>query len=188
MQLGQTVELLTQPQYSIHWEKMQELWETPAPWAFDSLCTYVREIMRLSPPVAPVLRKSDVLPGITDWRYSQGIKKGEMLLLDVAAASRDPGWFSEPDNISLDRSRDAYLPFYDGPFATLVSEIVVIVLSAQLRIIAKLKGLRRAPGHEEGLRKKCQDGYVSYLNEARDRWLPLPFSKSIAAVNLDLVS
>lgn len=139
---------------------------------------YVIEALRLAPRSTSVLRISDILPGITDWRYTQSIKKGDILLLDIAAASRAPDRFPSPNDIKLDRPEEAYIPFYDGPFAEVVTELVVIGLVAQLRVFAKLKGLRRAPGRQGCLRSRGDGGMISYLNEAQDEWTSLPTSKT----------
>jgi hypothetical protein len=137
----------------------------------------VLEALRLSPPAAPFLRISDTLPSITDWRYAQAIKKGDTLYLDIASASRDPTRFPDPDQIKLDRPLNSYLPFVDGAYGPLVREIVVPGLVAQLRVLAKLEGLKKAPGIQGRWKTKSENGIVSFLSEAQDEWVPFPTSK-----------
>ncbi|KAF2036661.1 heme peroxidase [Setomelanomma holmii] len=134
----------------------------------EALRVYVLEALRLSPPVAPVLRVSDTLPSITDWRYAQAIKKGDILHLDVATASRDPFRFPDPNHIKLDRPQGSYLPFADGIYGPLVREIVVPGLVAQLRIFGNLKGLKEASGIQGRWKRKCEHEVVAFLNEAQD--------------------
>jgi hypothetical protein len=122
---------------------------------------------------------SNTLPSITDWRYAQAIRKGDVLHLDIATASRDPTRFPNPDRIKLDRPQESYLPFADGSHGALVRDIVVTGLVAQLRVLGRLKGLRRAPGLPGQLRKKSENGIVSFLSEAQDEWVPFfPTSES----------
>lgn len=128
-----------------------------------------------------MLRISDAYPNISDWRYAQAINKGDTLLLDIAAVSRDPNRFSDPNEIKLDRLQEAYLPFIDGIHGSLVRDVALSGLVAQLRVFGKLKGLRRAPGNQGRLVKRTKDGMASFLSEAQDEWVYLPTSKCILA-------
>ena len=127
-------------------------------------------------PAAPCLRTADTHPGISDWRYTQAIKKGNTLLLDFAVAGRDGQMFPYPGSMKLDRPLDVYqrLPFVEGLHGPLVKDIAVAGLAEQLRVFGKMEGLRRAPGASGMLKKIRENGVVSYLSDARDEWVPLP--------------
>jgi hypothetical protein len=99
------------------------------------------------------------------------------LLLDIATASRDPARYTDPNLIKLDRPQDLYLPFFDGLHGSLVREVVIVGLVSQLRVFARLENLRKAPGMQGTPQRKTENGIVSFLNEARDQWVPFPTSK-----------
>lgn len=168
---------LTEPYYSAHWPAIQRLANDPAPWTSDDLRVYVLEALRLVSPAAPTLRISDAFPSISDWRYTQAIKKGDTLLLDINVASRDPVRFPDPKTIRLDRPQESYLPCADGLHGFPIRDILVAGLTAQLRVFGRLKGLKRVPGVQRRLQKKNEHGFVSFLSEAQDEWVPLPTSK-----------
>jgi cytochrome P450 len=156
--------LLSEPHYKTHWPAIQELATDPSPNAAEKLRTYALEALRLSSPAAPFLRTSDS-------------GEGPIVHVDVATASRDPTQFPDPDQIKLDRPLDSYLPFFDGLHGALVEEVVMAGLVAQLQVLGKLVGLKRAPGESGVLRRKSENGIVRFLSEARDAWVPFPTSK-----------
>ncbi|CAO2655876.1 Nn.00g046790.m01.CDS01 [Neocucurbitaria sp. VM-36] len=176
--------LLTEPYYSSHWPSIQKLANDSTPAASEALRVYVLEALRLVPPAAPTLRISDTLSSISDWRYSQAIKRGDILHLDTTTASRDPEKFPDPDAIKLDRPRDLYLPFLDGLHGVLIRDIIITGLVAHLRVFGRLQGLKKAPGEQGRLQKKKENGVVSFLSEAQDEWIPLPTSMKVHFDNL----
>jgi hypothetical protein len=99
------------------------------------------------------------------------------LLVDIATASRDPVKYPDPNLIKPDRSQDLYLPFFDGPHGSLVREIVTGGLVTQLRVLARLKNLRKAPGMQGTPKRKTENVIVSFLSEARDEPILFPTSK-----------
>jgi hypothetical protein len=169
--------LLSEPYCSVHWPTIQHLASDTTQSTDEVLRTYVLEALRLSSATAPFLRISDIFPSISDWRYAQAIKKGDTLLLDIATASRDLARYPDPNRIKLDRPQDSYLPFFDGPRGFLVREIVILGLVAQLRVLAELGNLRKAPDMQGTPQRKTENGIVSFLNEACDEWGPFPTSK-----------
>ncbi|KAH8730927.1 heme peroxidase [Phaeosphaeriaceae sp. PMI808] len=176
--------LLSEPHHSKHWPSIQELASDTSPSASETLRAYVLEALRLSPPVAPLLRVSDTPPKINDWRHAQNIKEGDNLLLDIAAASRDMTIFPDPDKVKTDRSQALYLPFTDTSHGSLVQEIVVLGLTAQLRVFGKLKRLEKAPGTRGRIKTESTSGVTSFLSEAQDEWLAFPDSMKVHFDNL----
>jgi hypothetical protein len=160
----------------------------PAPRSSELLHTYILEALRLSPPITPFLRVSDIFPSISDWRYAQAIKKGDTLLLDVATASRDPSRFSDPEQIKLDRPRDSYLPFYDGPHSSLVMEIVMMGLGAQLRVLGKLHDVTIAP-EMQGTTKQGTarnvDNFLSGAHGEKRLLSPSKFTDTCSIITTD---
>lgn len=126
-----------------------------------------------------MIRVSDTYPSIIDWRCGQAIKQGDMLLLDIAAVSRDANRFSDPDEIKLNRLQEAYLPFIDGIYGSLVRDVALAGLVGQLRVFGKMEGLRRAPGRQGKLFTTKKNGLARFLNEGQDEWVPLPTSKFV---------
>lgn len=179
--------LLTEPYYSAHWPNIQTLANESSPSASEALRVYVRETLRLVPMAAPTLRISDAVPSISDWRYAEAIKRGDLLHLDITSACQDSEKFPDPDTIKLDRPRESYLPFIDGLHGYLVRDIIITGLTAQLRVFGRLKGLKKMPGIQRRLQKKqYHNGLVSFLSEGQDEWISLPTSKYMAVTRTTL--
>ncbi|KAI4624563.1 hypothetical protein J4E83_004238 [Alternaria metachromatica] len=172
---------LSEPYHSTHWPDIQKLAKDITPANSEVLRAYVLEALRLITPATGFLRIPNTFLTTSDWRHAEGINKGDDLILDVATASRDPAVFPDPDNINLDRPQELYLPFIDGLHGALTRPIIVAGLVTQLRIFARMEGLRKGPGTQETLRREVQEGTVSFLSEAKDEWVPLPVSKYIFA-------
>ncbi|KAI4698856.1 hypothetical protein J4E81_005468 [Alternaria sp. BMP 2799] len=168
---------LSEPYHSTHWPDIQKLAKDITPANSEVLRAYVLEALRLITPATGFLRIPNTFLTTSDWRHAEGINKGDDLILDVAIASRDPAIFPDPDNINLDRPHELYLPFIDGLHGALTRPIIVAGLVTQLRIFARMEGLRKGPGTQETLRREVQEGTVSFLSEAKDEWVPLPVSK-----------
>jgi hypothetical protein len=160
----------------------------PALRSSELLHTYILEAPRLSPPITPFLRVSDIFPSISDWRYAQAIKKGDTLLLDIATASRDLSRFPDPEQIKLDRPRDSYLPFYDGSHSSLVMEIVMMGLGAQLRVLGKLHNVTIAP-EMQGTTKlgtaRNVDNFLSGAHGERNLLSPSKFTDTCFIITID---
>ncbi|CAN9364660.1 unnamed protein product [Alternaria alternata] len=170
---------LSEPYHSTHWPDIQKLAKDTTPANSEVLRAYVLEALRLITPATGFLRIPNTFLTTSDWRHAEGISKGDDLILDVATASRDPEIFPDPDSINLDRPQELYLPFLDGLHGSLTRPIIVAGLVTQLRIFARLEGLRKGPGTQETLRREVSEGTISFLSEAKDEWVSLPVSMRV---------
>lgn len=183
VQFCQIIDLfLSEPYHSTHWPDIQKLAEDTTPANSEVLRAYVLEALRLITPATVFLHIPNTFLTTSDWRHAEGISKGDDLILDVATASRDPEIFPNPDNINLDRPQELYLPCLDGLHGSLTRPIIVAGLVTQLRIFARLEGLRKGPGTQETLRRDVSEGTISFLSEAKDEWVSLPVSKWMVSV------
>lgn len=94
----------------------------------------VREVLRLWPPVRHTVRR--VGQGL-DWG-GQRLRRGELLVLDLAAANRDPARFPDPQAFRLDRPPRASLAFGHGPHVCLGAALSL--MEAELLLDALLAG------------------------------------------------
>jgi nocardicin N-oxygenase len=115
-----------------------------APEVYAALCaapelipSVIEELLRLHPPNDPLLRAAtrDLRVGDTL------VPRGSGVLVDPAAANRDPAVFDEPDRLDLRRTGEAHLTFGHAAHFCLGAALA----RAQLRIA--VTGLvRRFPG------------------------------------------
>lgn len=94
----------------------------------------VREVLRLWPPVRHTVRR---VAQALDWD-GQALRRGDLVVLDLAAAGRDPGRFDTPEAFRLDRPARASLAFGHGPHVCLGAALSL--LEAELLLDALLDG------------------------------------------------
>ena len=98
----------------------------------------VEEMLRLEAPLQVVNR-----PALNDFQIEgKTIRKGQMVLLSLAAANRDPAQFSDPDCFDIMRTPNRHLAFGYGlhfcpgaPLARLEAEIAIGTLLRRQAII-----------------------------------------------------
>ena len=90
----------------------------------------------------------------------------------------DPTKFPDPEEIKLDRPDADYIHHGWGPHACLGRPIVMTSMAAQLKVFAKLKNLRRAPGLQGQLKSTTVNGAVKvFMKEDWSDWWAFPTSK-----------
>jgi cytochrome P450 len=77
----------------------------------DRYPAFVEEVLRLEAPIqfSPRLVAEDVE------KRGRTIRQGDVIMLHLAAANRDPERFADPDRIDLDRQNNRHLSFAWGP-------------------------------------------------------------------------
>jgi hypothetical protein len=136
---------LTEP-YSEHWPAIRRCAWSKDPQAFEVLKSYALEANRLAPAAFGSLRTVTTTGDIIDGTNTIHAKAGDSIYTDFVAAGLDPKVFPDPHLIKLDRDRTLYLHHGWGPHKCLGRPIVEVSMAAQLKVFAKLKNLRRAPG------------------------------------------
>lgn len=195
--VSQMLDLYLTPQYQHHWADIQKLAWSDDPKDFEKLKSYALEANRLAPAAFGLLRISDVDTDIQDGRKKVHIKAGDQIYTDFIAAGLDPKAFPKPEEINLNRDRSLYIHHGYGPHRCIGRPIVEISMAAQLKVFAKLKNLRRAPGPQGELKFSIpapdpvsshpapNPGSIKvFLKEDWSDWWPFPTSKSTLILTL----
>ncbi|KAF2178270.1 heme peroxidase [Zopfia rhizophila CBS 207.26] len=186
---SQVLDLFFSEPYSMHWPEIQKLAKEDSPKAFETLTKYVLEGLRLTTPAAGILRiVDDDNKMIVDGDLVHHVKRGEIILLDLAAASLDPEKYPNPVEIKLNRPETDYIHFGHGMHACLGRHIVVPTIVTQLRVFARLRNLRRAPGMQGQLREGRGGGVRAFLSENGDDWVPFPATMKMHFDDFDSLS
>ena len=188
---SQMLDLYLTDEYKGHWPDIQKCAWSDKPEDFEKLKSYALEANRLSPAAFGLLRVSAVDTDIPDGRSKVHVKKGDSIYTDFIAAGLDPKTFPNPKEIQLDRDRNLYIHHGYGPHKCVGRPITEISMASQLRVFAKLKGLKRAPGEQGHLKSTIpapdpvsshpqpNPGAIEvYMKEDWSDWWPFPTSKS----------
>ncbi|TGB15807.1 cytochrome P450 [Streptomyces palmae] len=101
-----------------------------APSGFDAL---VDELIRLDGPV-----QADARVCVTDSSLAdKEIRRGDVVVLFLAAANRDPAVFPHPDDVDLTRRKGLHLAFGRGAHACLGAGMAMLQLRAVLTALAE---------------------------------------------------
>ncbi|WP_210408235.1 cytochrome P450 [Allokutzneria sp. NRRL B-24872] len=130
-----TVALLRQP------EKIEALRADPG-----KVDAYVEEALRLLTIVQHGVRRlatEDIEVG------GEVIREGEWVVASLAAGNRDPGVYSEPDELDADRKRVSHLSFGFGPHQCLGQQLARVELQIALAaLFRRFPALRVQEGEE----------------------------------------
>ena len=188
----QMLDVFLQEEYhEKHWPEIQRCAWSNDPQDFEKLKGFALEANRLAPAAFGLLRVSKVDTVIDDNGTKIEVKRGDALYTDFVTGGLDPKVFPDPLKIDPSRDRSLYIHQGWGPHSCLGRPMVEVAMASQLKVFAKLKNLRRAPG-EQGILKKTiplpnptssdphpNPGSISvYLLEDYSSWFPFPTSKS----------
>jgi cytochrome P450 len=170
--------LLSDKYYDKHWPVIQKLAASDDPEAFEMLKKYALEAYRLNTPAFGLLRIASSATTISDGKRTVNVAEGSQVFVDFVNASRDPEKFPMPDDILLDRPEEDYLHHGYGPHACLGRRIVVTAMAAQLRVLGRLKGLKRAKGAQGEMKSTRVNGvFRVFMKEDWSDWWLFPSSK-----------
>ncbi len=175
-----------------HWADVQRLALDDSEENFETLMHYMLEAGRLNGETG-VLRRVATDTTLSSSEHNSrsskklNLKAGETLFVNLRAASHDPAAFPQPDKVDLTRPLDSYVHLGYGPHQCLGLPMVRISLTTMLREVAKLKGLRAAPGPQGRIKKVVQKApgetqpgkypYHAYLTGDWDMYFPFPCCK-----------
>jgi hypothetical protein len=154
-----------------HWSAIQALAREEGDAAFEKLTRYVVEGVRLAGEIA--LERTVATP-------TGSFKPGETIFVNLRAANHDTSVFPDPFAVKLDRPMDAYIRVSPSEAQTRIA------LTAMLKEVARLKGLRPAAGpqgkiHKVVARMEGEQGegleYHKYLTEMQDVYFGAPCCK-----------
>lgn len=177
---GQTIEYYLVGNGQKHWPDIQKLAEDDSEEAFEKLMHYLLEGSRLNGETG-VLRSVARETTITDSGKTYKLSPGDKVFVNLRTASHDKEVFGpDPDEIDLTRPLDAYIHLGHGPHQCLGLPMTRVALTAMLKEVAKLKGLRPAKGPQGKVHKVAKKElgdkypYHAYLTENWDGFWPFP--------------
>ena len=188
--MSQMLNLYLTPEYNHHWADIQKIAWSDDPKDFEKLKSYALEANRLAPAAFGLLRTAAVDTDIMDGRKKVHFKTGDSIYTDFIAAGLDAKVFPKPEEINLNRDRNLYIHHGYGPHKCIGRPIVEVSMAAQLKVFAKLKDFRRAPGLQGQLKSTIpapdpesshpapNPGAIQvYLKEDWSDWWPFPTCK-----------
>ena len=185
----QMLDVYLSDEYSKHWPEIQRCAWSNDPADFEKLKGYALEANRLAPAAFGLLRNANIDTVIDDNGHKVQIKSGDQVYVDFLTAGLDDKVFSNPRNIDPTRDRSLYVHHGYGPHSCLGRPMVEVSMAAQLKVFAKLKNLRRAPGPQGHLKKttpapnpfgsnpQASPGSIEvFMLEDWSSWYPFPTS------------
>ncbi|KAF2447352.1 heme peroxidase [Karstenula rhodostoma CBS 690.94] len=175
---AQIVEFFLLGEGTQHWAAVQALAANDDDASFEKLSKYVLEAGRIAGETA-VLREAVKDTTLTDaGGETVHLKKGDRLFVNLHAASLDAHAFPNPRTLDLSRPAESYIHLGAGPHACLGAPLAKVALTAMLREIARLKGLRPAAGTQGRVhsveREVGGTVFHGYLTEMWDGFWPFP--------------
>ncbi|KAI9706373.1 MAG: hypothetical protein M1836_003378 [Candelina mexicana] len=117
---------------------------------------------------------------VTDNGRSIPLKPGDRVFVDFITAGSDPSVFPDPKTVRLDRPLDSYIHFGYGSHKCLGSDLSPVALTAMLKTVGRLDGLRRAKGVQGEIKKvPVPGGFYAYMTEDCSRFFPFPTSLKV---------
>lgn len=119
-----------------HPAELQRLRDDPAMWP-----TAIEELLRYEPPGQVLMRENDVDFELNGHR----IPAGDIVVVSLAAANRDPEVFHDPERLDLGRDPNPHLSFGHGPHFCLGSRLARVEgLTALTTLFTKAPALSLA--------------------------------------------
>lgn len=140
-----------------HLPDIQKWAALDTPEADDKLLHYVQEGIRLNGTFG-IYRRAAVGHTFEEHGKQVHVNPGDKVFCSFVSAARDASVFPNPNVVELNRPLDSYLHYGIGPHTCLGKEMSQIALTAMLRVVGRLPGLRRAPGPQGELKKLPRPG------------------------------
>lgn len=123
-------------------------------------------------------REARVHDTIDDGGRPVRVRPGDKVFCSFVQANREEKYFPDPDAVRLDRPLDSYIHYGVGPHACLGKEASRVALTAMLKTVGGLDGLRRAPGPAGELKKVPRPGgFYVYMRSDWGGYFPFPTSE-----------
>jgi hypothetical protein len=192
---GQMLDLYLEPEYAKYWPDIQACAWSNTDEDFEKLKSYALEANRLRPAAFGLLRRSRTKNTVQDGERTLDIAEGEQLYTDFVAAGMDESVFPNPKEIDITRDRGLYIHHGFGAHHCVGRPIVEVAMAAQLKVFAKLKDLRRAPGLQGQMKRTVpppnpvssdpheNPGRIeAFMKEDWSDWWPFPTSESFCSI------
>ena len=107
---------------------------------------FIEEVLRLEPPITARARRAAEDVDLAGAR----ICAHDRVLVNIAAANRDPGEFDRPDDFEMDRPRNRHLSFSGGVHRCVGSTMARMTLAIMVReLLGRVRDIRFAPEQRE---------------------------------------
>ncbi|KAH7062119.1 fatty acid oxygenase [Macrophomina phaseolina] len=179
----QIMDFYLSPQASHHLPEIRRIARLNTPEATERLLHYCMEAIRLNGTFGSY-RVAANATTIVDGRGGDArrvsVKPGDKVFVSFVGAARDPIVFPEPDEVRLDRPLETYIHYGEGPHTCLGRDASMVALTAMLKVVGSLDGLRRAPGPKGQLKKIPREGgFYVYMREDHGSYFPFPLTMQV---------
>ena len=176
---AQMLDVYLRDEYRHHWEAIRKCAWSNDPADFEKLKKYALEANRLAPAAFGVARTAAAKATVNDGAHgSVPVAPDDTVYVDFVAAGLDETVFPNPTEIDITRDPSLYLHHGYSHHKCLGRPIVEISMAAQLKVFAKLQGLKRAPGLQGVLKStepRPSPGKITvYMKEDWSDWWPFP--------------
>ena len=145
----------------------------------EKLLHYAMEGIRLNGTFGSY-RRSTISTTVTDGDTQVPIKPGDKVFVSFVGAAHDPSVFPNPEQVVVDRPIESYIHYGMGEHTCLGKEASMVALTAMLRTVGKLDGLRRAPGPQGELKKIPRPGgFYVYMREDYGSYFVFPCTMKV---------
>jgi linoleate 10R-lipoxygenase len=103
-------------------------------------------------------RRADATQTFNDEPEPVHVKPGDKVFCSFIGAAKDASVFPDPEKVKIDRPLDSYVHYGIGEHTCLGKDASMVALTAMLRTVGRLDGLRRAPGGQWQLKKVPRPG------------------------------
>jgi len=156
--------LYLEPEFAVEAEEIKLLANSKEVNSAELLEGYVREALRLDPPVPGVHRTCS-----TDFTVEGAeFKKGDRYYLSMTNANLDSKVFPEPNKVDPTRPKDAYL-IGDTALRCLGEDFIVKPIAQVMKVIFGLTNVRRGPTTSGMLNRSNVEAYATRHWEYMDR-------------------
>jgi linoleate 10R-lipoxygenase len=168
------LEWFMRPENKSIWEQVQQLAQQGD---VAKLRTYVAEAQRLTSPFR-IIR----YPSKTAEVEGKTVGPNNVVILNIADAGRDPQMVPNADKFDPTRERPEIDGYSTGQHECFGRHMAVTFLTGLIKLVANLKGLRKAPGQQGEVKTISVGGEKIYLN---DNWSYFAFNTNTWKVQYD---
>ncbi|KAI9695134.1 MAG: hypothetical protein M1820_008902 [Bogoriella megaspora] len=177
----QIMDFYLSPSGSAHMPEINRIAKLNTTPADDLLLHYCMEGIRLNGTFGSY-RECTTHTSIPDpdSNHMVHVKPGDKVFVSFVGAAKDPVMFPNPEEVRLDRPLENYIHYGVGPHECLGKQASRVALTAMLKVVGALNGLRRAPGPKGELKKIPRPGgFYIYMKEDSSSYFPFPMTMQV---------
>ena len=140
-----------------HLPEIQRLARNDTPETDNKLLHYAMEGIRLNGTFGSY-RRATSEETFPDEPSPVHVKPDDKVFCSFVGAAKDKEVFPDPEEVKVDRPIESYVHYGIGEHTCLGKEASMVALTAMLRTVGRLEGLRRAPGPQGQLKKVSRAG------------------------------